>query len=496
MVRGHSQGGQVSLRTDGFQQSRRLYESRQSVVGPDEGAELPVIDPEVALSDQPVERFLPSATQADRLAYLSDVADQLTSPIYIRDDVLFEKNTKQSVDLDLIHELYHKDDGKTLLKWIEQQLKMRIAQHQLEQVLASAIGQLSSSTERLYEMTRENLDLTRATATELRITKEALTRAHASNAAMAERLEQLENGSQAGSIQDTGTLSALEQRLARLETQGSRETTPASSHHVPHGSQKMPDVPVFTGDDSSLKFDHWLWRITKRLENANYSTDGYRLEYIISKIGGSAAEFIHPMLTSDEITTAEQLLHELKSAYTSPTAMDDAGRKLDALTITLKDVHQKRSVFAELARVSKLPESQWKRRFHDKLPMYLRNQAVSKYLDDSATFWKYTEYVAQLANAMQPPSTEDRTVKTSGQTRQTSSGSNGGTGGARQNRGRTSTRETIPKALYQKLKDSGACFVCGDTGHISKDCPKKPKTTVAAVDAAAGPAETEPGSEN
>ncbi|CAD6594599.1 MAG: hypothetical protein ASARMPREDX12_000483 [Alectoria sarmentosa] len=87
-------------------------------------------------------------------------------------------------------------------------------------------------------------------------------------------------------------------------------------------SPRLPDPPVFNGADRS-KFEDWKLRIQDKLSlnKDHYPTDGFQINYVISRLSGKASEhtvFRRRDSTTNPYNTAQNVLDQLSNLYETP----------------------------------------------------------------------------------------------------------------------------------------------------------------------------------
>lgn len=315
------------------------------------------------------------------------------------------------------------------------------------------------------------------------------------------KVEHAELRTQADDMQDhLGDLQKHNQSMkTRLEAMIANRDTPFSepgslSGHGPKLSSKLPDPPQFSGGkDDKLKPEDWVMRVRGKLQTNkdHYPEEIDKVNYIVTLIVGSAAEFISPRLQEDsqlKYNTGGEILTHLETIYGNPFKKQQAKEDYQGWKMTRDmDFHTFYTKFLLLAGLAKRPESELVDELKTKLKPYWE-------LDDAVQNFYYTEPTLQ-AFALHCTQ-NDNTLKQKAKERAPSKGNRGGKGrggGDRQagqsersaaatstssagsgNVGEASQKEQ-PKRRYDPNYDpkfSFKCYNCNKHGHRARDCPE------------------------
>ena len=106
-----------------------------------------------------------------------------------------------------------------------------------------------------------------------------------------------------------------------------RQRSPSPPRQAPRLSPRLPDPPVFNGSDRS-KFEDWKLRIENKLSlnGDHYPTEAFKIEYVISRLGGKATEHTVPRrrkLTTKPYVSVNDLFHHLSDLYETPLQIQE-----------------------------------------------------------------------------------------------------------------------------------------------------------------------------
>lgn len=263
-------------------------------------------------------------------------------------------------------------------------------------------------------------------------------------------------------------------------------------------SEKTPDVPVFTGEDTNPEtFEVWYRGVTNKFEvNADrFHSDRAKMAYVEGRLSGKASRNLLPYLREthpEQITTSEALLDHLYNEYYNPNSAEKAIEAFNDLKMKPgDDYHDFRNEFVRLAGECGRPKRDWKAEFKRRLLPTLQDKLVMSYLDPTVEFEQYARTGAQLAltyemtrkhrekdtrkdakpggqNAVTVPARRNNftTNRNQGSKNERTTGNNADSRPAK-------ARDQLSKDDYAKFIREGRCFNCKELGHMAGNCPKK-----------------------
>jgi Zinc knuckle len=288
--------------------------------------------------------------------------------------------------------------------------------------------------------------------------------------ALAQRQEMAELMIQNEQLQSELLQALRQNRQASPEIGSSRKTT------------KLPDPPVFT-DGTDININNWLSRMRKKLRSNkdHFPTEDMKLAYAEGRIGGQAATHAEERFKEDATEpyeTVEDLFEHLHMIYTDPNRLFTAKNEFKKLYMkkdqTFHDFYTK---FLQLAGEAKIAITDQKYELYTKLSFGLQKAVITNYNSEGTVqeFAKQCTVFDQSLKAI-----EEREGRTTGRQK---SNKNGTTSREPTETSQTpnvsknnSNNKEIPKygsELRQQLSKAGKCFICQESGHLMRDCPKR-----------------------
>lgn len=275
--------------------------------------------------------------------------------------------------------------------------------------------------------------------------------------------------------------------------------TNGTTQSVGGRSPKQDGPPIWKGDGTdTITFEYWFRQLKNKLDvNADhFATDTAAKIYIESRVGGDAAANLEPYLEEghpDQILTTDQLKKHLWNEYRNPSKKEDALSEFSKLKFEPGDDFNKfKNKFVKLAGECRKPKADWKEEFNRKLSTYLKTSMAASYREDAVGFEQFALIASDIADTFRRARQEktgkpDAVVPTrlSQTTRQPGKPFGGR---PKPSGGSPLALKTTPGNLsrptpdeLQKLMTEGRCYICRELGHISRECPKARKPTLAAV---------------
>lgn len=121
------------------------------------------------------------------------------------------------------------------------------------------------------------------------------------------------------------------------------------------------------------------------------------------------------------------------------------------------------STFMILAADAGMPDSRYKLELNRRLTRRVRELAIP-FLGPEKTFQEFTNYVGTVVQALHANEEE---AKRRGLVSRPRGGSTSGRGG------RTDQGTRLDENTRQELMTQGRCFNCKESGHISRNCPRR-----------------------
>jgi uncharacterized coiled-coil protein SlyX len=291
----------------------------------------------------------------------------------------------------------------------------------------------------------------------------------------------------------------LEQQLVDLRTRN--RDTPAGASIVTTGgtkkSTRFTDPPQWSGskDKDGLTFEDWHQRVQEKLKinEDHYESDLAKRAYVRSRLVGDAAASLFPYLDEDNpnyLPTYDVLMKHLWDEYHDRNEHVKARRQYNSLRFKIgDDFANYRNTFVRLAGQIRKPKTEWKDDFYDKMHGHMQEALAKEYLDPAYDFRKLADQGVQIAMIHQRVEAAKNFRRNN--SNNTTGTQGGGSGGG--NSRNSSTRTTTSSARYNnttgqpakanftrpsgaealKLSKEGRCFLCRETGHLMRDCPKK-----------------------
>jgi hypothetical protein len=253
-------------------------------------------------------------------------------------------------------------------------------------------------------------------------------------------------------------------------------------------SSKIPD-PEELSDGKDLKFDTWHMLMQQKLEaNADhYTTTEARKAYVTSRTKGKALEHIMSRTkVAGGYLDENEIFTHLKGIYGDPNRVINAQHKFRMLYMKPADRFQDfLSEFIFLATEAEAVESTWKDELYRRLTTKLQELLIQESIRDSE-FRVFTECCSQTANRLEIINYRNNrnrgaargrfgNIATNTGNRQTTPGTRSSPAPKEITANSPRTKEETPApGRYTSLASEGKCFGCGETGHMKRDCPKKP----------------------
>jgi hypothetical protein len=256
-----------------------------------------------------------------------------------------------------------------------------------------------------------------------------------------------------------------------VEAQGlSTEKKPAKSEPEPEPEPKkkkvkMPDPPIFQNDGNPT-WEDWRIDMQVKLRSENTWDENDKMGYILSRTGKNVRALIQTGYVDDEYSTSQEMLNVMANAY------DDPHKKTKARTSyrNLRMGESERfdtfmSKFTTYAAQAGITDNTMKREdLYDKVTRPLRD-AIRPCLSIYPTFIDLREQLSLLFWELEAEKkrTPPRTAPSKNTPSRTTTN--------------TTTKEEKARPTYTDkrkadLSAKGACFICEQTGHMAKDCPK------------------------
>jgi hypothetical protein len=216
-----------------------------------------------------------------------------------------------------------------------------------------------------------------------------------------------------------------------------------------------------------------------RSNKDHFPTKDMKLAYAEGRIGGQAAIYAEERFKEDATEpykTAEDLFEHLHMIYTDPNRVFTAKNEFKKLYIkkdqTFHDFYTK---FLQLAGEAKIAIMDQKYKLYTKLSFSLQKAVITNYNSDNTVqeFAKQCTVFDQSLKAI-----EEREGRTTGRQKSSKSGVAKEPVDTNKNvstRNNSNNKE-VPKygsELRQQLSKAGKCFICQESGHLMRECPKR-----------------------
>jgi hypothetical protein len=274
-----------------------------------------------------------------------------------------------------------------------------------------------------------------------------------------------------------------------------RNETPSGAYK----SSKIPDPPVLT-DGKDPTFESWKLQIRDKLRtNADhFPTDEAKMAYVFSRTGGDAQKHLQPRYdeeSQDQFDTDHEMITYLASIYEDPHRVQNARLEYKSLmmktTETFADFHTR---FLHLAGQAKIPQDDLRPDLFDKLTLELQRTVLPVYSTLTTSKTLANECLSLDQGLRRIKARSDRLKTRTTTSMDHNAPVKAATTGFMDRKPPTTpakpaTRESTPtsttttnpwdvtttRRTFNNPRQQGACFSCGQQGHMASDCPSKPK---------------------
>ena len=201
-------------------------------------------------------------------------------------------------------------------------------------------AEATDNSGQLYDRLQRLIALYTQRATDLRTRAEQTAREHLAatetideNRITMQELEDQVRGYEAGTEElrtQLRTANITIQNLNRLAALGQ----PAPIEPLPRLSEKLPNPPVFSGENKE-EYESFVDKLRLKLtgNHDRYPTDQNKVDYAVSRLEGKAHDLIRPHLQGGRVTfaTLDALVAHLDAAYSDPNKAITATQHLQKL---------------------------------------------------------------------------------------------------------------------------------------------------------------------
>ena len=254
-------------------------------------------------------------------------------------------------------------------------------------------------------------------------------------------------------------------------------------------SEKFPDPPMYDGKRKNLRPFVSKLRAKLRRNHDRYPSDQDKVDYSMSRLEGDAARTMDPFYRSNTFHTLDDFISLLEQTY------DDASREHTAMA-KLETLRQKNleftSFFSEFLGL--IGELDWnesakvaalRQKISDEIREQLVGRTIPRTLGEFATICqqidedlRYNQSARSRRIAANRPATTNRpTVNRPATTNATTKPSTP----SHDLMDIDASRAQYAPAGSDERKDrltKGACFGCGQKGHLHRDCPTNPYSKI------------------
>jgi hypothetical protein len=275
-------------------------------------------------------------------------------------------------------------------------------------------------------------------------------------------------------------------------------------------SVKAEAPPVFTNDKPTgssieVKFKSWFMLLKAKLvKNADhFANDREKIEYIASRLGGSALDAILPWITANFrgqvlLNTTKEVLDHMYEQYHDPNEYETARLKYRDLRMSPSERFATfRIEFTRWASQAGVDKDDMKRDLHEKLPKRLNELLAEKSQDNAITYEQYCKSAMiidfqQQRNYLTEQAGKERKTTTTATPRKTTTTNTNKERTPSQSTPRPTTTQSHhgirvrgtardgnpvyhrPNAEQMKmLLSRGQCFTCHEPGHRAPECQYK-----------------------
>jgi Zinc knuckle len=286
-------------------------------------------------------------------------------------------------------------------------------------------------------------------------------------------------------------LAAALATIQRLEALATRTVTPASTvSYEPRRSMKLPDPEPLT-DGKEPSFEGWRLSIRSKLDvNADhFLSEEARKAYVYSRTAGDAQKHLQPRYDeecADPFLSASEMVAHLAAIYDDPYRVQNARFDYRGLNMkpsqTFAEFYTR---FLHLAGRARIPTADWLPDLYDKLTTRLQ-ESVLPQLDDYATHQDLAAQCTRIDQGLKRIADRKERYQRSARsttaitTREASTPPRSTQTPASTSNARpltlpaaTRNRPHYDDPRRKELSRIGACFECGQPGHMVRDCPLK-----------------------
>ena len=272
----------------------------------------------------------------------------------------------------------------------------------------------------------------------------------------------------------------LSRRLTR-RSPDSRDTTLPAEERSSKRSAVFPNPPVLT-DGEKPTFRVWVDHVKSKLRvNADWydqedevKAERTKIDFIKIFVEGKAADHLYSWLEAEELRgntdiAVEEALLCLEKVFLDKDRRLKARTELGKLKMAyLGDFNEFHTTFLKLANTAQLPKAQWKEDFHDKLYDSLRVMMEAAVSNENKTFEAYCDKAQHFARGL---------VKAGENTRERAKELKKRKSNPKVSK-KSDTTATTPTTSTRTTSTEVKCYICGQTGHITRSCPNKQQDKV------------------